>query len=128
NRTTVQLDLGQLDVDTWVIHKRLFHPIFQVLDENGWTYGIAPRWTAPLKVAGLDDQLIVGARFFGGSNIAKRSINQSGHRGANTLNARTEARNYEAYFENRLFFAPEFALMVGAKAFHNTRDYLDKGG
>jgi iron complex outermembrane receptor protein len=128
NRTTVRLGLGRIDFDSWVVHKRLFHPIFQVLDENGWTYGFAPRWTAPLTVAGMRDELIVGARFFAGDNKALRYLNDGGHRGQKTLNARTQARNYEGYFENRLYFLPHVAWMVGAKAFHDTRDYLDKGG
>ena len=37
NRTTVRVPAGQIDLDTWFIHKRLYHPIFQVIDPDGDT-------------------------------------------------------------------------------------------
>lgn len=32
------------------------------------------------------------------------------------------------YLENRFFFLPQVALMLGAKVLHDERDYIDKGG
>ena len=46
NRTSFRLPVGQLDVDSWAVHKALFHPIFQVIDQDGWTWGVGPRYTA----------------------------------------------------------------------------------
>lgn len=128
NRTSIRFDVGQLDLDSWAIHKRLYHPIFQVLDQDGWTYGFAPRFAATLDVAGFRDDMIVGARAIGGVNDARQFVNIAGRRGAQTLNARQDATNYEAYAENRFWFLPTMALMTGVKALHNERDYLDKGG
>jgi iron complex outermembrane recepter protein len=128
NRTTFSLDAGRLDLDTWVIHKTLIHPIFQVLDQDGATYGIAPRYTVPLAIAGYHDDLVAGARFFGGNNTALQFVNNAGSEGTQTLNATQNAYNYEAYFENRFFFLPHVALMAGAKLLHDERNYIDKGG
>lgn len=128
NLTTIRFDIGQLDIASWVIHKSLYHPIFQVIDQDGWTYGVAPRYTANLTLAGMRNDLIVGARFFGGNTKADQYINVNGNRGAQTLDSRQSAYNYEAYFENRLFFLPTLGLMVGAKAYRDVRQYIDYGG
>lgn len=128
NRTTVKLDVGQLDFDTWAIHKSLYHPIFQVIDQDGWTYGFAPRYTATLTLGGLRDDVIAGARFFGGNTQARQYLNVNGSRGTQTLDATQSAYNYEAYVENRLFFLPSVALMTGVKALRDVRQYVDHGG
>lgn len=128
NVTTVKLDSGQLDVSTWVIHKSLYHPIFQVIDQDYWTYGFAPRYTGTQTIGGLRNQLIVGARFFGGNNDARQYVNNAGNRGTQTLNAAQDAYNYEAYLEDRLYVTPTVALMAGAKAYRNVRRYQDYGG
>ncbi|QHE94717.1 TonB-dependent receptor [Pandoraea fibrosis] len=128
NLTTIRFATGQLDIASWVIHKSLYHPIFQVIDQDGWTYGVAPRYTANLTLAGMRNDLIVGARFFGGNTKADQYVNVNGNRGAQTLDSRQSAYNYEAYFENRLFFLPTLGLMVGAKAYRDVRQYIDYGG
>lgn len=128
NVTTVKLDNGQLDFSTWAIHKSLYHPIFQVIDQDYWTYGFAPRYTGNFTLGGMRNQLIAGARFFGGNNDARQYVNVNGSRGAQTLNAAQDAYNYEAYLENRLYVVPSVALMAGAKAFRSRREYQDYGG
>lgn len=128
NRTSFRLDSGKLDVDTWVIHKNLFHPIFQVIDQDGTTYGIAPRLTQNGSIAGKKNELITGLRYFAGNNEALQFQNVGGSRGAQTLNAEQDAANYEAYGENRLWFMDGMALVTGAKMFYSVRDYTDKGG
>nr|WKF60911.1 Vitamin B12 transporter BtuB [Paraburkholderia busanensis] len=128
NRTTLKLDTGELTFDTWAIHKSLYHPIFQALDQDGWTYGFAPRYTATLDLGGLRNDVIAGARFFGGNTQARQYVNVSGNRGAQTLDSSQNAYNYEAYVENRLFFLPTVALMTGVKALRDVREYVDHGG
>jgi iron complex outermembrane receptor protein len=128
NVTSVRLDNGQLDFTTWVIHKSLYHPIFQVIDQDGWTYGFAPRYTGTHTIGGLRNQIIAGARFFGGNNDADQFVNINGNRGAQTLNATQKAYNYEAYLEDRLYVTKTVALMAGAKLYRNVRDYSDAGG
>jgi iron complex outermembrane recepter protein len=128
NKTTVRLDVGQLDFVTWAIHKSLYHPIFQVIDQDGWTYGFAPRYTATLNVGGMRNDVIAGARFFGGNTQARQYVNVSGNEGAQTLDSTQSAYNYEAYVEDRLFFLPTVALMAGFKALRDVRKYVDHGG
>jgi iron complex outermembrane recepter protein len=128
NKTTVKLDVGQLDFTTWAIHKSLYHPIFQVIDQDGWTYGFAPRYTATLNLGGMRNDVIAGARVFGGNTKARQYINVSGNEGTQTLDSTQSAYNYEAYVEDRLFFLPTVALMAGFKALRDVRKYVDHGG
>ncbi|MFZ4411114.1 MAG: TonB-dependent receptor family protein, partial [Paracraurococcus sp.] len=126
NRTTVRLDAGQVDIDSWLIHKSLYHPIFQVIDQDGLTWGVAPRWTTGFLVGDLRNDLIVGGRYFAGSNDALQYVNNRGSRGVQTANGVQRATNYEAYLENRLWILPEVALVAGAKALRNERDYENR--
>ncbi|HJE22803.1 MAG TPA: TonB-dependent receptor [Methylorubrum populi] len=128
NRTSFELDIGRLDIDSWAIHKNLYHPIFQVIDQDGWTYGISPHWAGSFDIAGYRNDLILGLRAFAGVNQALQFANVSGLRGAQTLNALQSASNYEAYAENRFWFLPDVALMTGAKLFSSNRTYSNKGG
>ena len=128
NRTTIRVETGKIDLDTWAMHKTLIHPIFQVIDQDGWAYGFAPKYTGSFYIGGFRNDLIAGARVYAGDNSARQYINVSGTSGTQTLNARQVANNYEAYLENRFFFLPQVALMTGAKVLRNERKYNDYGG
>jgi iron complex outermembrane receptor protein len=128
NRTSLRLEHGQIDIDSWFIHKDLYHPIFQALDQRGATFGVAPRYTGRFEIGGFRNDLIVGARAYGGTNPALQFVNLNGRRGAQTLDARQNAANYEVFAENRFFFVPKLALMTGLKLLDSERDYLDHGG
>ena len=88
----MKLDSGELQFDTWAIHKSLYHPIFQAL-RDGWTYGFAPRYTGHLTLGGMRNDLIVGARFFGGRTQANQYVNVNGNKGAQTLDSTQTAFN-----------------------------------
>ena len=128
NRTSFVLDVGKLDIDSWAIHKSLYHPIFQVIDQDGWTYGISPHWAGTFDIGGFRNDTILGLRAFAGQNAARQFVNIAGNRGAQTLNALQSAANFEAYGENRFWFLPEVALMTGVKLFSSNRTYSNKGG
>ncbi len=128
NRTTFALAIGKLDIDSWAIHKSLYHPIFQVIDQDGWTYGVSPHWSGSVDVAGFRNDTILGLRAFAGQNSALQFNNRAGQRNGQTLNALQSASNLEAYGENRFWCLPDLALMTGAKAFSSNRTYSNKGG
>jgi iron complex outermembrane recepter protein len=124
NVTSIAFDFGRLDVTSWAIHKHLNHPIFQVLDQDGWTYGISPRFTGSFSLGGFRNDVVAGARIFAGTNQDMRYLNiGNAVRGAQTMNARQQASNYEAWFENRFFVLPQLALTAGAKAYLSRRDF-----
>ncbi|WP_374309304.1 TonB-dependent receptor family protein [Methylocella sp.] len=125
NRTALKLDVGELDVDSWFFHKKLDHPIFQVLDQDGITFGVSPHWRGSFDVAGFRDDLTVGLRYFAGNNATLQFVNNNGSKGALTANGFQTAANYEAYFDNRFWVTPEVALMAGGKLHVNTRDFVN---
>lgn len=128
NKTTWQSSIGKLEIASWGMRKELFHPIFQVIDNNDWTYGVAPKLTRRLDLSGWHADLVMGARYFGGRTTAQRFINVNGSRGAQTLDAVQNAHNFEFFAENKLWVQPNLAVLGGAKLFHALRDYEDKGG
>lgn len=128
NRTRFALGGGQVELDSWLIHTDMFHPIFQVLTTNGNTWGVAPRYTREWQLGGQRNEVIVGARLSGGSYDAARFINTGGAAGTPTLNALQKASNDEAYLENRTFITPRLAIVVGLKALRHERRYTDRGG
>jgi iron complex outermembrane receptor protein len=128
NKTTLLTDFGRIDVDSWFIHNALNHPIYLVLDQEGVTWGVAPRLTSQFDLGGFRNDLTIGARVYGGQARDARYVNFDGHETTQVLNARQAAQNYEIYAENRFFVTPELALMAGVKAFSDARKYTDLGG
>lgn len=128
NRTSFALGDGRFELDSWLIHTDMFHPIFQVLTTNGNTWGVAPRYTRAWQWGGRRNEVVVGARLFGGSYDAARFVNNGGAAGAPTLDALQKALNYEAYLENRSFVTPQLAIVAGLKALRHERRYTDRGG
>jgi iron complex outermembrane receptor protein len=128
NTTTVMTDWGRLDLSSWFIYNTLYHPIFLVLDQSGYTAGFAPKFTTTTNVGGFRDDVIVGGRIWGGNQADHRFVNFDGHETTPVLNARQDALNLEIYGENRFFVAPGVALMAGLKLFSNSRNYRDLGG
>jgi iron complex outermembrane receptor protein len=128
NRTSLLFDWAKADIDSWFIHKDLYHPIFQVVDQDGYTWGAAPRLTGQAILGGFRNDFFVGGRFWGGHNIDQRYINFNGVSLNQTLNARQDALNLEGYAENRFFVVPDVALMTGVKGFSSSRKYQDLAG
>lgn len=128
NRTSWEFGDGRFDVDSWLIHTDMFHPIFQVLATNGNTWGVAPRYTRTWQAGSHRNEMVVGGRLWSGSYEALRFVNDGGAVGAPTLDARQKALNIEAYLENRTFVTPQFALVAGLKALRHERRYIDHGG
>ncbi|WP_149538421.1 TonB-dependent receptor family protein [Siccirubricoccus phaeus] len=126
NRTTVRLGAGQFDIDTWLTHKSLYHPIFQVIDQDGLNWGVAPRFSTSFQIGGLRNELVVGARYFAGTNDALQYVNNRGSRGALVAKGVQNAENYEIYAENRLWVLPSLAVVAGAKALHDDRSFENR--
>ena len=135
NRTTVALDFGKIDVDSWLIHKRLYHPTSSSFnDQDGVTYGVAPRFSAAFNLAGFHNETTIGARLYAGTNNAKQNNyadplgNYQLPYGNLYLNSRQKSANYEAFAENHFYLRPELALVAGVKAVAQERDFVNLGG
>jgi iron complex outermembrane receptor protein len=142
NKTTFETEIGRLDVSSWFIHNKLFHPIFVVIDQDGYTWGFTPRLTTRFDIADHRNDLITGVRIWGGRSTDKWFTNYDGRElnppsplpffgvpitppgsDPRIRDNRMEAINLEAYFEDRFFIVPQLAFQFGAKIFSDARKY-----
>jgi iron complex outermembrane receptor protein len=145
NKTTFETEIGRLDVSSWFIHNKLFHPIFVVIDQDGYTWGFTPRLTSKFNIGDHRNELITGVRIWGGRTTDKWFTNYNGQElnppspiggfapitpplsDPRIRDNRAEALNLEAYFENRFHIVPELIFMFGAKIFSDARKYAVLG-
>lgn len=126
NRTVFALDNGlNLEVGGYVNDKFLYHPIFQVLDQNSLDLGAFARLGVPWSIANTQNDFVLGVNLGHGRNDADRFINIGGERGGQTADAKQIAQNLEIYGENRLHFAPGWSLVLGLQGGLNLRNYSD---
>ena len=109
NRTVVNLDDVALEFGAFANAKKLFHPIYQVIDQRSLDKGLLGR-------AGWDGgwfELHAGATARFGKVDAERHLNLSGNRGAPTFRADQYARTIDVYGEGRGTVG-DFTLVAGA--------------
>lgn len=110
NRTSIALGNGGLDVGVFLNAKKLYHPIYQVVDQKSFDWGSYARLDQDFGAFGLTAG--VTARF--GTVASKRYVNAGGKRGAPTFAADQAARTIDAYAEGRVRPAPGLTLIAGA--------------
>ncbi|WP_433951369.1 TonB-dependent receptor family protein [Brevundimonas bullata] len=109
----------------WGWEKSLYHPIFQVVDQESATRGAFARidWTG--QVAGLRADAFYGFSWRDGDLDALRYVNIAGNRGALTAKGKQEATGLDVFAEGRLFVTDRLALVAGGSWGRATRDYRD---
>lgn len=110
NRTRIDFGPARLDVGIFVNRKDLFHPIFQVIDQDSTDTGAFARFdyeSGPLA-------LTLGGEVRRGSTRARQFVNVSGKRGAMTFDADQDARTANIYGELRFRPAEQVTLIAGA--------------
>ena len=110
----------------WGWEKSLYHPIFQVMDQDSATRGAFGRvdWTG--QIAGLRADAFYGFSWRDGEVEALRYVNLSGLPGAKTADARQQASGLDVFAEGRLFVTEQLALVAGGSWGRATRDYADR--
>lgn len=110
----------------WGWEKSLYHPIFQVMDQDSATRGAFGRidWTG--QIGGLRADAFYGFSWRDGAIDALRYVNLAGLRGALTADARQEASGLDVFAEGRLFVTDRLALVAGGSWGRATRDYADR--
>ncbi|RVT43688.1 TonB-dependent receptor family protein [Sphingobium algorifonticola] len=111
NRTRLLLgEQGTLDVGIFINQKALFHPIFQVIDQDSTDYGIYGRYEQDWERVGLT---LGGTSRWGRVN-ALQYRNLNGDRvGAPLANALQKARTTELYGEVRVAPVERLWLIAG---------------
>lgn len=114
NRTGWRLsDEAQAEIGAYYARKSLYHPIFQVLDNELEDMGLFGRAAWDGSLGGHRNRLLGGFSLARGFNDNKRFVNVGGRRGAKTWDSDETTWNYELYAENQFHVAPELALVAG---------------
>jgi len=126
NKTTLRFDNTRIELGAYYSDKTLFHPIFQVLDQDSRDYGMEARLIQQGELFGHRNEFVVGLSPSRGITEEDRWVNNRGNRGA--LINRTEqlAENIEAYAENRWYATTDLALVTGLQYTHARRKLTDR--
>ncbi len=127
NKTNFLLgENSHLQLSAYFSHKDLFHPIFQVLEQNTNDYGFEARFVHDGELFGHKNEFVLGVNPSYGVGYDERSVNSFGVRGAKTNQLENRAKNLEAYAENRFYIVPQVSLIAGLQYTHSVRNLTDK--
>lgn len=113
NRTTIEVDGGAIVLGGYYNDKRLFHPIFQVIDQKSRDRGVFASLDLAGDLGGLPWEITLGSQARFGTVAAKQFVNVAGSRGAPTADARQSARTINSYGELRLKPVDRLTLIAG---------------
>ncbi|MES2547006.1 MAG: TonB-dependent receptor [Pseudomonadota bacterium] len=127
NKTNILIgDHSNLQLSAYFSHKDLFHPIFQVLDQDTNDYGFEARFSHEGELFGHKNEFIVGINPSFGVGYDDRWTNNLGTRGARQNKLENRSKNIEAYAENRFYVMPDVSLVTGLQYTHSERKLKDK--
>src|SRR5690606_2834890 len=128
NKTALKLEDGALiEFGGYAGYKRLFHPIFQVIDQRGPVAGLFARYRGEGTLAGLRNVFTLGGDLSWSEVEAKRYTNAGGSRSLPmTSDATQTANNQRLYAENQLYITNTVALVGGVTGFASQRKLADR--
>ncbi|MEO8837872.1 MAG: TonB-dependent receptor, partial [Herbaspirillum sp.] len=115
-----------IEIGSFYSYKSLFHPIYQVLEQDSNDYGLNLRYIGNQALWKHKNQLIFGATLGAGTLADNRFQNVFGQPGARTAQAQQQSNNYTIFAENQYYFLPSTALVLGAQAVSSKRDLDDQ--
>ncbi|MET0375822.1 MAG: TonB-dependent receptor [Rhizorhabdus sp.] len=113
SRTTISLARGAIAFGGYYNDKKLFHPIFQVIDQKIRDRGLFVSLDLAGDLGVLPWEMSFGSQARFGVVAAKQFVNVAGSRGAPTANARQTARTINSYGELRLTPIDRLTLIAG---------------
>jgi iron complex outermembrane receptor protein len=127
NKTNILIgDHSDLQISAYFSHKDLFHPIFQVVDQDTNDYGLDIRFRHSSELAGHKNELILGFNPSAGVGYDERNVNLRGRKGALVNKLENRSRNLEAYAENRFYLEDDLSLIAGLQYTNSERKLTDK--
>ncbi|MEQ8267521.1 MAG: TonB-dependent receptor [Parvibaculum sp.] len=126
NKTALDLDNGaELEFGGYAGYKRLYHPIFRVLDQRGPLAGAFTRYRDEGSLAGHRNIVTIGGDVSWGEVDAKQYTNIAGSRGALQASGTQKSTNLRFYIEDQFYVVPTVALVGGAQAMRSTRKFTN---
>lgn len=121
NRTTVQIDGGQLAFGVYYNGKALDHPIYQVVDQKSEDRGLFASLDWSGDLAGMPLELTLGSQARFGKGNFRQFVNANGRAGAPTSVQRARAQTINSYGEVRVAPVTGLWLIAGGVHTHGER-------
>ena len=121
NRTTVELDGGQLAFGAYFNAKALNHPIYQVVDQKSEDRGLFASLDLSGEVQGLPVELTLGTQARFGHGYFRQFVNIDGKAGALTSMQKARAQTINSYAEARIAPVQGLWLIAGGIYTHGER-------
>ncbi len=126
NKTALDLgDGAKLEFGGYGGYKRLFHPIFRVLDQRGPVAGLFARYRSEGTLGGHRNIVTIGGDGSWGEVDAKQFTNVAGSRGPLQASGTQEATNLRVYVENQFYVTRTVALVGGAHGIYSERKFTN---
>ena len=124
NKTALDLGDGAvLEFGGYAGYKRLYHPIFRVLDYRGPLAGLFTRYRSEGTLGGHRNVFTMGGDFSWSEVDAKQYTNVSGSRGALAASGTQTATNLKLYAENQFYVLEDVALVGGLQGIMSYRKF-----
>lgn len=124
NKTALDLGDGALlEFGGYAGYKRLYHPIFRVLDYRGPLAGLFTRYRSDGTLGGRRNIFTLGGDFSWSEVDAKQYANVSGSRGALAASGTQTATNLKLYAENQFYVVDDVALVGGLQGITSYRKF-----
>lgn len=121
NRTAWRMGETRIEFGIFANLKSLYHPIFQVIDQDSTDWGGYLRAEGRTDVAGMPLDYTLGSTARIGRIDAKQFVNVGGKRGALTASGEQKASTIDAYGELRLHPVEPLAVIAGLQYVHGHR-------
>ena len=125
NKTSFTLGQNTLDVGAYANIKSLFHPIFQVLDQDSQTYGAFARLSGHTTLAAHENRYSLTLNGMTGHTDALQYTNVRGSRGVKTADGDQDASQFDVYGENQFYVTEHWSLVTGAQYLYAVRDFTN---
>jgi iron complex outermembrane receptor protein len=125
NKTTYKGEDFEANAGAYTVQKDLYHPIFQVVDQQNNDFGVFANSTFFGSIFGLENEFLVGSNLSTGRTDAQQYVNVGGSAGAQTNFTLQKSNNIDFFFENSIKPTEKLSLISGSQVVYSQRDYAD---
>jgi iron complex outermembrane receptor protein len=126
NKTSFKWDDQSFDIGSFYVHKDLFHPIFQVIDQITHDFGTNLRYVNKKDLFSRKNILTLGFNSVWGIADDLRHTNVGGERGVRTAESKQKSSNIDLYAEEQFYVMDQLALVSGMQWSFASRKTRDK--